>query len=344
MEPKKQSNKIQTGNENKIEISKYFDENKKSYISKIKEQAYTVLKKNKKNYNVNVIEKILSDWLFNSELLYHGDWAWMYQKMVHGKEYRVYKEEMKCLKDHIDNIKPYINGWNYDIGIGDWEKLYMIMKKLQDKKINYVGIDNSKQMLELAQDKIGKLSNVKSEFVAEDFFDVVVDKWHDYKKQQKTIRFLWWSFGNIVKKEDQEKFLSQISDNMTKNDTFIISLFISPKNKEEEKNVIDMYDIPWVADRFVFSGFEKLWFNKNELKYSVEFEDNSVKIYVTTLVDQHINIWRKQQVIIPKGKKILAHISKRFTDIEIEEMFKKADLYIKKRIDSKWVCIFIVQK
>lgn len=192
-----------------------------------------------------------------SDIVFHAYGPEKYFNITHNttSPYSVlYDWEIQMLLELVNNKTKYVHKNIIDIWCGDGIKVYeMLQEWIKNKKIDwtvdYLGLDDSQDMLDFAKKKFydNFYSKSKNEawnlYIPSDDIDIVNKKIRPWFKKArfqaikwlenrtpKTILFLWWTFGNLST-EIQKSFLEDIKNMMQPWDTFVISYFRILDNK-----------------------------------------------------------------------------------------------------------------
>lgn len=118
----------------------------------------------------------------------------------------------------------------YDLGCSTATTL-ISLANITDKKIKYVGIDNSKAMLKRASKK-SKAFGHKIKFINDDIFNV------DLKKSKVIISNYTLQF---IRPINREKLVKKIYDSLEEGGVFIFSEKVITEDKKLNKKFIDQY-------------------------------------------------------------------------------------------------------
>lgn len=196
----------------------------------------------------------LMEYLENNELpsdiLFHALGPEKYYEITHNRTSpysSMYYGEIGMLLDLADNKSQYIHKNIIDIGCGDGIKVYaMLQEAIKNQKIegtvDYLGLDDSKEMLAFAKDNFYKNFYSKTQNKDNNFY-ISSDDIHPINKKirpwfkkarfqkidgldkmtPKTMLFLWWTFWNLG--DFKQGFLDDIKNMLQKDDIFIVSYF-----------------------------------------------------------------------------------------------------------------------
>jgi hypothetical protein len=96
---------------------------------------------------------------------------------------------------------------------------------------------------------------------------------------------------------------------------------------------------------------QKIWISKNHMKYSVEYENNKIQIFVT--VDNPIWLWVEisafgERAHIKNGVKIKIHESQRFDTDDFDALLKESDclLHLDAVVENPygWPVVYVLKK
>lgn len=370
----------------KEKIEKHF--NKINYLeSKIafKKGKVWLIKKNTSNAIRNVIceysdaiqEKNeeglwwLMKYLENNELpsdiLFHALWPEKYFNITHNltSPYStMFYWEIQMLLDLVDNKSEYIHNNIVDIGCGDGIKLYtMLQEAIKNKKIewtvDYLGLDDSADMLDFAKDNFYNMFYSKSKnkeklrYIQSDDIDPINKKirpwfqksrfqkieWLD-KRTPKTMFFLWWTFWNLW--DFKKWFLDDISKMLQKEDVFILSYFrildkfnfdnlssdMLIKNFfEREKKRYEDHNVIYHEKELDIKYFKKAlpWIDLTHDDFDISMELDEEKQILYDIRTYKRDIVYDGEIIIPKRVPFRSEWTK-IDEQTLRESLKKEDL------------------
>ena len=181
-----------------------------------------------------------------------------------------------------------------ELGIGTG-RISIAIAKEQNRKI--IGIDHSKQMLEICKKNIVKNNLEKRIKLIQ--MDIKKLK---LKKKAKFIMLPFRTIGHFLALNDKKNLLKQIYDNLEIGGIFVVDHYIFDRNWADKHNniYIKMYseDDMTIYDKYKFN------FDKQLLNCSIYEELNDIKIKKTSFDYSWIDPPQMKQVLIDVGFKI----------------------------------------
>ena len=191
--------------------------------------------------------------------------------------------ERKLLNSRVEDfLRKYgqVNQLNViDIGCGDGSPTYPILEKLNEKKIkfNYVPVDISEEMLNLAEKRIKRDFKVESQKILLDLDSgQFSDKVYNLRKEgtANLLLFLGSTLGNF---SDMHRVLSNILESMSSEDYLILGMEMTNLLKAEQ--LIPHYTAQIVQNLFWFIP-NKIGLNYTNAETLVSWNANERRIEI----------------------------------------------------------------
>jgi len=132
----------------------------------------------------------------------------------------------------IDILKDFLKNGDKIVDLGSSTGTFLIeLAKKSNKKLNLIGIDNSKAMIKRAKNK-AKAFGVDITFIEEDFLQ------YDFSQSKAVIANYTIQFIRPLKRE---KLIKKIYDSLEKEGIFLMSEKLVTENKKLNKIMIDIY-------------------------------------------------------------------------------------------------------
>ena len=132
----------------------------------------------------------------------------------------------------IDILKDFLKNGDKIVDLGSSTGTFLIeLAKKSNKKLNLIGIDNSKAMIKRAKNK-AKAFGVDITFIEEDFLQ------YDFSQSKAVIANYTIQFIRPLKRE---KLIKKIYDSLEKEGIFLMSEKLITENKKLNKIMIDIY-------------------------------------------------------------------------------------------------------
>ncbi len=201
-----------------------------------------------------------------------------------------------------------------DIGCGDGAPTYPILEKLNQKKIkfNYVPVDISEEMLNLAEKKIKKDFGADSQKILLDLDSgQFSDKIYNLRKDgtANLLLFLGSTLGNF---SDMNRVLSNMLESMSSEDYLLLGMEMTNLVKAEQL-------VPHYTNKLVFNllGFipNKIGLNPSNSEYLVSWNASESRIEVKLKMKKDAKLTvGSESFTLKKGELILLARSAKFTE------------------------------
>jgi uncharacterized SAM-dependent methyltransferase len=211
-----------------------------------------------------------------------------------------------------------------DIGCGDGSPTYPILEKLNEKKIkfNYVPVDISEEMLNLAEKRIKKEFNVESHKILLDLDSgQFSDKIYSLRKKgtANLLLFLGSTLGNF---SDMNRVLSNILESMSSEDYLILGMEMTNLVKAEQ--LIPPYTNERVSKLFYFIPNKIGLNNKNsEMIVSWNATENRIEIKLKLKKETDVKIG-EESFTLKKDELVLLARSAKFTEWTFTKLLSDA--------------------
>lgn len=212
------------------------------------------------------IKKYLEQWKLPSEYLYLA-WSSIYNKncySINSPYHTVSMLEASGLMKNAPLLDKYLWEEIIDIWCGNWAKPASLLKYMKEKNLwknikKYIWLDWSVAMLKATDDVFSKanIDGLNYE-TSRQRFQELESKDVDWNK---TFMFLWWSLGTFDNQKELDDFLQDVRNNMTKEDSFVATVFTLPE--EKEKKEISNEELRQLQKWFLKAERER--YNKNNI-------------------------------------------------------------------------------
>lgn len=315
----------------------------------------------------------------DSRYLFFENGNGIYEEILLKSKYSdYYFWECENLEENFDAIKQYCNPFFIDLWCGAGSKDEILMRKYAEYRIplsKAIFMDGSLSALISCYSKFKKNKTHDGRYnFSTDWIDQLKPteesdsgRWmhvcHDPNvpsdnemiinrntlgEQPSTFSMRGWTlwcFG-----EYKKEFLKTIGTVMKAWDNFLVSVFRKPEAQKDIDEIISKYDNK-ESKRFVLNFLQKIWISKNHMKYSVEYENNKIQIFVT--VDNPIWLWVEisafgERAHIKNGVKIKIHESQRFDTDDFDALLKESDclLHLDAVVENPygWPVVYVLKK
>jgi len=211
-----------------------------------------------------------------------------------------------------------------DIGCGDASPIYPILEKLNEKKIkfNYVPVDISEEMLNLAEKKIKEDFNINSQKILLDLDSgQFSDKIYGLRKKgtANLLLFLGSTLGNF---SDMHRVLSNILESMSSEDYLLLGMEMTNLVKAEQ--LIPHYNAEIVLNLLNFIPRKIGLDNKNsEMLVSWNVSENRIEVKLKLTEDAKVKVG-SESFVLKKGELILLARSAKFTEWTFTKLLSDA--------------------
>ncbi|MBS3084091.1 L-histidine N(alpha)-methyltransferase [Candidatus Pacearchaeota archaeon] len=257
-----------------------------------------------------------------------GAYNWVAIAQERAKKGGINLIERKLLSSRTEDFLRKYEGVGQlnviDIGCGDGTPAYPILEKLNEKKIkfNYVPVDISEEMLNLAEKKIKKDFNVNSDKVLLDLDSgQFSDKIYGLRKESTAnlLLFLGSTLGNF---SDMNRVLSNILESMSSEDYLIIGMEMTNLVKAEQ--LIPHYTAEIVQNLLKFIP-NKIGFNDSNSENVVNWNANENRIEVKLKLKKDVGVKvGSESFTLKKNELILLGRSAKFTEWTFTKLLSDA--------------------
>ena len=275
-----------------------------------------------------------------TKFLYDDLGSKLFEDISNTQEYYLTRTEKKILNKNAPSIMNISRAKELlELGSGSSKKTkILILQALKEKNnLTYVSFDISTKALNMSYDELKNISpKLDIKLVKGDFIN-------DLEKVENTINsrlylFLGSTLGNF-NNETAIKFLTNISKKMKKIDFLLLGID-KVKNKEIIKAAYN--DKDGITEKFnknilnVINNEYNLNFQPNNFQHVAEYNEdkNQIEMYLKANSDQKISMLN-EEIEINSGDKILTEISRKFSDLGINEIFKKSGLLLEKSFNDE---------
>jgi len=214
-----------------------------------------------------------------------------------------------------------------DIGCGDSSPVFPIVDSLIERrqKFNYIPIDISAEMLELAKKKFSaKYPGVnifphQLDFELGNFTDVIYE--HKTEDTVNLMLFLGSTLGNF---SDRRRILTNFRDSMGANDYLLLGMELINFSKVE--NLVPHYTNDIVVD-LVYTLPQKIGIDLKSSKPEVLWNERKSQIEVLANMTKDLEIKiEKEAVILKKNERVLLARSVKFNEASFTDLLSAVDL------------------
>lgn len=271
---------------------------------------------------------------FPLKYAYTGRAAYTHDKLVRSQEYGLAYTEAALIQNRFaSSILPKLTGIGLnviDVGSGNGIKALVVLKLLHQKfsNLRYVGLDYSKELLNIAVTNISKKNPMLDIFTYQIDFEInhfreIIKKVQKETGYSNLFLFLGHTLGNV----NPIRTLLNIRNSMGIRDTLLagVELYQPDKVDYTIKHYRNEPFYNAVFNLLTFAGFERgdgtIDVSFNELKKDVE-------VYFQFTKDISVQISLCEAIEFKKGERLLIFFSHRFNEMEIGEIFRLAGLNV----------------
>lgn len=257
-----------------------------------------------------------------------GAYNWVAIAQERAKKGGINLIERKLLSSRTEDFLRNYAGVNQvnviDIGCGDGTPAYPILEKLNEKKIkfNYVPVDISEEMLNLAEKKVKKDFKVDSNKILLDLDSgQFSDKIYSLRKEgtANLLLFLGSTLGNF---SDMNRVLSNILESMSSEDYLILGMEMTNLVKAEQ--LVPHYTADIVLNFLKFIP-NKIGFNNSNSEMVVNWNANENRIEVKLKLKKDVLVKvGSESFTLKKDELILLARSAKFTEWTFTKLLSDA--------------------
>ena len=277
-----------------------------------------------------------------TQYLYDDLGSKLFEEICETKEYYLTRTEKQILELYAsDIVNEVLPSEIFEFGSGSSKKTKALIAKVleKNKKLTYFSFDISTKALKMSYNELNKISkSLHVQLIKGDFNNDI--KRIKKSKKNRLYLFLGSTLGNFNNKI-AINFLDNIANLMNKEDSFLLGV----DKVKDEKILNSAYnDSKGITKKFnknilnVINKEYKLNFNEKNFLHNAKFnsEKSQIEMYLESTVDHSVKLPNDESLNIGKGEKILTEISRKFSESTLKDLFKKANLEIKKNYtDSK---------
>ena len=277
-----------------------------------------------------------------TQYLYDDLGSKLFEKICETDEYYLTRTEKQILEfNSSDIVNEVMPSEIFEFGSGSSKKTKTLIAKVlkRNKKLTYFSFDISTKALKMSYNELNKISkSLHVQLIKGDFNNDI--KRIKKSKKNRLYLFLGSTLGNFNNKI-AINFLDNIANLMNKEDSFLLGV----DKVKDEKILNSAYnDSKGITKKFnknilnVINKEYKLNFNEKNFLHNAKFnsEKSQIEMYLESTVDHSVKLPNDESLNIGKGEKILTEISRKFSESTLKDLFKKANLEIKKNYtDSK---------
>ena len=299
------------------------------------------------NHNINNEENIIlllksKKKSLPTQYLYDDLGSKLFEEICETEEYYLTRTEKQILELYAsDIVNEVLPSEIFEFGSGSSKKTKALIAKVleKNKKLTYFSFDISVKALKMSYNELNKISkSLNVQLIKGDFNNDI--KRIKKSKKNRLYLFLGSTLGNFNNKI-AINFLDNIANLMNKEDSFLLGV----DKVKDEKILNSAYnDSKGITKKFnknilnVINKEYKLNFNEKNFLHNAKFnsEKSQIEMYLESTVDHSVKLPNDESLNIGKGEKILTEISRKFSESTLKDLFKKANLEIKKNYtDSK---------
>ena len=299
------------------------------------------------NHNINNEENIIlllksKKKSLPTQYLYDDLGSKLFEEICETEEYYLTRTEKQILELYAsDIVNEVLPSEIFEFGSGSSKKTKALIAKVleRNKKLTYFSFDISVKALKMSYNELNKISkSLNVQLIKGDFNNDI--KRIKKSKKNRLYLFLGSTLGNFNNKI-AINFLDNIANLMNKEDSFLLGV----DKVKDEKILNSAYnDSKGITKKFnknilnVINKEYKLNFNEKNFLHNAKFnsEKSQIEMYLESTVDHSVKLPNDESLNIGKGEKILTEISRKFSESTLKDLFKKANLEIKKNYtDSK---------
>tara|TARA_E500000178_G_scaffold355886_1_gene430348 strand:- start:482 stop:1450 length:969 start_codon:yes stop_codon:yes gene_type:complete len=287
-------------------------------VSKNKENIISLLK----NKNKSLPTKYLYDDLGSK----------LFEEICDTEEYYLTRTEKEIIDQYsMDIIDTSCAQEIFELGSGSSKKTKrLILNALENNdNVTYFSFDISAKALKMSYNQLRKISNKLHIRLIKGDFNNDLNILSSSKKN-RLYMFLGSTIGNFDDIQ-AKKFLSDISNIMKENDSFLLGV-----DRVKDEKIIKMAynDKKGITGKFnknilnVVNKEYKLNFNENNFAHNAKYnvQKSQIEMYLEAITQQSIILPNKESLDINIGDKILTEISRKFSEKTLKMLFNKSAL------------------
>ena len=275
----------------------------------------------------------------------------LFEMISETKEYYLTRTEKQILEfNAADIVNEVLPLEIFEFGSGSSKKTKTLIANVlkRNKKLTYFSFDISVKALKMSYHELNKISkSLDVKLIKGDFNNDI----KRIKKSEKNrlYLFLGSTLGNFNNKI-AINFLANIANIMNKEDFFLLGV---DKIKDEKIINLAYNDSKGLTKKFnknilnVINKEYKLNFNEKNFLHNAKFnsEKSQIEMYLESTVNHYIKLPNDENLNIGKGEKILTEISRKFSDNALRDLFKQANLYVKKSYtdNKKYFSLYLLK-
>ena len=275
----------------------------------------------------------------------------LFEMISETKEYYLTRTEKQILEfNAADIVNEVLPLEIFEFGSGSSKKTKTLIANIlkRNKKLTYFSFDISVKALKMSYHELNKISkSLDVQLIKGDFNNDI----KRIKKSEKNrlYLFLGSTLGNFNNKI-AINFLTNIANIMNKEDFFLLGV---DKIKDEKIINLAYNDSKGLTKKFnknilnVINREYKLNFNEKNFLHNAKFnsEKSQIEMYLESTVNHSIKLPNDENLNIGKGEKILTEISRKFSDNALKDLFKKANLNVKKTYtdNKKYFSLYLLK-
>jgi len=275
----------------------------------------------------------------------------LFEMISETKEYYLTRTEKQILEfNAADIVNEVLPLEIFEFGSGSSKKTKTLIANIlkRNKKLTYFSFDISVKALKMSYHELNKISkSLDVQLIKGDFNNDI----KRIKKSEKNrlYLFLGSTLGNFNNKI-AINFLANIANLMNKEDFFLLGV---DKIKDEKIINLAYNDSKGLTKKFnknilnVINREYKLNFNEKNFLHNAKFnsEKSQIEMYLESTVNHSIKLPNDENLNIGKGEKILTEISRKFSDNALKDLFKKANLNVKKTYtdNKKYFSLYLLK-
>ena len=275
----------------------------------------------------------------------------LFEMISETKEYYLTRTEKQILEfNAADIVNEVLPLEIFEFGSGSSKKTKTLIANIlkRNKKLTYFSFDISVKALKMSYHELNKISkSLDVQLIKGDFNNDI----KRIKKSEKNrlYLFLGSTLGNFNNKI-AINFLANIANLMNKEDFFLLGV---DKIKDEKIINLAYNDSKGLTKKFnknilnVINREYKLNFNEKNFLHNAKFnsEKSQIEMYLESTVNHSIKLPNDEKLYIVKGEKILTEISRKFSDNALKDLFKKANLNVKKTYtdNKKYFSLYLLK-
>ena len=269
-----------------------------------------------------------------TKYLYDEEGSKLFEKICDTEEYYLTRTEKKILdKNSIDILSTTKVKEVFELGSGSSKKTKILIREALKNNTNftYSSFDISDEALQMSFKELYRISkNLNIRLIKGDFMRDLNNLTYHVNGNARLYLFLGSTIGNFDN-DIAIKFLSKISEIMSKKDFFLLGV----DNIKDEKIITSAYnDKLGITKKFnknilnVINKKYNLNFKKNKFIHSAKYnsEKSQIEMYLESITNQEIKLPNDVSINIKSGEKILTEISRKFSEETLTMLFNKSNL------------------